>query len=63
MFQNRIIEPFGFIFAAATFLFSLYLFYTDTSTFWGSFAAALMAAGLLWMMYVILRIVFLTFKR
>lgn len=62
MFQNKIIEPIGIILAAACFLFSLYLFYSDTATFGGSLAAALLAAGLFWVMYVIIRMVVLAFK-
>lgn len=63
MFQEKIFEPIGYIIGAATFLFSLFLFYSDTSVFWGSFAAALIAAGLIWVSYVILRIFFLALRR
>jgi hypothetical protein len=62
MYRNKLIEPIGFIIALATFLFSLILFYSNTGMFWGSFAAALLAAGLFWISYVILRLVVLTFR-
>lgn len=63
MFRDNIIEPIGFIVAGATFLFSLILFYSDTKVFWGSFAAALIAAGLFWATYVLLRVFFLAIRR
>ena len=63
MFSDKIFEPIGVIVAAATFLFSLILFYTDTATFWGSVFAALLAGGLTWVTYVILRIFYLAVKR
>ena len=62
MFKNKLFEPTGFIIAAATLLFSLILFYNDTNAFLGSFAAALMAAGLTWATNIILRLVFLAFR-
>jgi hypothetical protein len=62
MYKNKIIEPGGLVIAAATFLFSLILFYNDTGAFLGSVAAALLAAGLIWISYVILRLIIITFR-
>jgi hypothetical protein len=60
--KGRIIEPKGFILTAITGLFSLLLFYSQTRAFWGSLMAALMAAGLAWMTYLMLRLLLLTFR-
>ena len=62
MFRTKLIEPTGFIIAAATFLLSLFLFYNDTDSFLGSFMAAWMAAGLIWLSYLIIRFVLITFR-
>jgi hypothetical protein len=63
MFRDQVIEPFGFILAAAVALFSLILFYSDNQEFLGSFYAALMASGLTWVTYIILRWVLLAFRK
>lgn len=63
MEHNKLIEPIGFVVAGATFLYSFFLFYYDTAVFGGSLAAALLAAGLMWMTYVILRLVMLTIRK
>lgn len=62
MFRGKLFEPTGFIIAVATLIFSLILFYNETEAFLGSLAAALMAAGLFWITYLILRFVWITFK-
>lgn len=62
MLRNKLFEPTGFIIAAASFLFSLILFYNNTNVFLGSFFAALMAAALIWGTYLILRFVLITFR-
>jgi hypothetical protein len=62
MNNKKIIEPIGFIVAAATALFSLLLFYSDTSSFWGSLFAALIASGLTWISYIILRWILLAVR-
>lgn len=63
MNNDKIIEPIGFIAAFVTFIFSLILFYTDNSMFLGSLAAAVMASGLAWSTYIILRWVLLAFRK
>lgn len=63
MFRDKLFEPTGVIIAAATLIFSLILFYNDTNIFLGSLFAALLASGLTWMTYVILRLVLLAFRR
>jgi len=55
MYRDKIIEPIGFFVALAALLFSFFLFYSDTGVFLGSFGVALMAAGLAWITYIILR--------
>lgn len=62
MFRGKLFEPTGFIIAAATLLFSLILFYNDTNAFLGSLAAAILAAALIWMTYLILRFVWIAFR-
>lgn len=62
MEKNKIFEPIGYAVAAASFLFSLVVFYRDNAAFMGSFAAALLAAGLIWVSYIIIRIFILAFK-
>lgn len=63
MFRDKLFEPTGVVIAAATLIFSLILFYNDTNVFFGSLAAAVLAAGLTWATYVILRLVLLAFRR
>lgn len=60
--KYKLFEPTGYILAGASFLFSLILFYNDTDAFLGSVAAALLAAGLFWISYIILRFFILAFK-
>lgn len=62
MSHDKVIEPIGFIVAGATLLFSLILFYTDNSQLLDSLLAAVMAAGLTWITYIILRWVWLAIK-
>ena len=63
MDRHKIIEPIGVIIAAATFIFSWVLFYIDTEIFLGSFAAAVLAASLTWISYVLLRLLVLALRR
>lgn len=62
MGRSKIFEPIGYGIALFSFVFSLIFFYRDNAAFMGSFAAALMAAGLFWVSYIILRIFILAFK-
>lgn len=62
MDRNKLIDPTSLIIAAATFLFSLILFYGNTGMFLGSIAAALLAAGLIWISYLIIRLIVITFR-
>lgn len=62
MFKDKVIEPTGFIIAAATGIFSLVLFYSDTKMFLGSLMAALIATALVWATYIILRWVLLSIR-
>lgn len=52
------------VYAAIVFaLFSFFLVYNETDEFVGSFFAALIAGGLAWIAYVLLRWLYLSFKR
>jgi len=62
MFRNNIIEPIGFIVTAVTLLFSFILFYSDNGQFLGSVYAALIAAGLAWVSYIMLRWMWLAMR-
>lgn len=62
METGKIIDRTSYIIAAATFLFSLILFYTDNGMFLGSLGAALLAAGLAWMTFVILKLLWLALR-
>lgn len=52
---EHLIDKQGLIFAALVLVFSFLLFLSDTNELMGSLAAALMAAGLAWVSYVIIR--------
>lgn len=51
----NLVDKYSFIFAAATFLFAALLFFSQTSELIGSIAAAILAAGLAWVAYVLMR--------
>ena len=63
MEQEKIFEPIGYAIAAISFVFSVLFFYRDNAAFMGSVAAALMAAGLIWVSYIIIRVFVLAIKR
>lgn len=62
MLHNRIIEPFGFILAIASLVFSFFFFTSDNAEPMGSLFAAVMTAGLVWVSYVILRWFYLALR-
>lgn len=51
----KLIDQMSFIVAGIIFIIALLLFYHDTGRFLGSAAAALMAAALSWVSYVLTR--------
>lgn len=51
----KIVDRISLLIAAVTFFFSFFIFFSDTKIFFGSLAAALMTAGLVWATYVVLR--------
>lgn len=63
MENDRIFEPIGYAIALISFLFSWLFFYSSNAAFIGSFAAALMAAGLFWVSYIIIRIFVLAIRK
>lgn len=60
---NKIVDSTGFIVAGISGIFSLLLFYRNTDSFWGSLGAAIIAAGLIWLSYVIMRLLVLALKK
>lgn len=54
-YRNKVIEPLGYIVAAATFTVSLILFYLDTDMFAESLFAAIISSSLAWATYIVLR--------
>lgn len=55
MQTEHLLDKNGFIFAALVLIFSFLLFLSDTNKLMGSFAAALLAAALAWLSYVVIR--------
>lgn len=51
---EKMFERTGLIIAASTLIFSFILFFLQNGEFLGSLAAALLAAGLIWVSYVVL---------
>lgn len=62
MEKNKIIEPKGFILAGCVLIISVILFYKDNGQLLGSIAAALIAAGLVWVSYIFIRILWMALK-
>ena len=62
MNRNQLIEPRGFVFSAVVMIYSLYLFYSDTQLFTGSFAAAILAGLVAWLVYIGIRFVIITIR-
>ncbi|MBS4168477.1 hypothetical protein [Parachlamydia sp. AcF125] len=63
MHANPAIDQASYIFAGIMLIVSFYLFYNDTQLFWKSLFAALLAASLFWVSYVLVRWLFLALKR
>lgn len=59
----KLIDRASFIVGGGIFILALYLFYSDTNRFFGSVGAALLAAALGWMAYVLVRLIILAIKR
>ena len=62
MDTRNLIDKTSFIVAAITLIFALLLFYSDTGEFLGSLGAAILAAALMWMAYVLTRWLYLAIK-
>lgn len=60
--KENLIDQNSRYFALIVFLFSLILFFINTSKFWQSLIAAILAAALAWFSYVGIRLIYLTFK-
>lgn len=63
MEKKEIINQTSYIFAGIMLIFSFYLFYNDTHLFWKSLWAAVLAAGLFWVSYVLVRWLILAFRK
>lgn len=55
MKNSPIINQTSYLFAGIMLIFSFLLFYNDTQLFWKSLAAAVLAAALFWVSYVLVR--------
>lgn len=58
----NLVDKYSFIFAAIIMVFALLLFFSQTNELMGSFAAAILAAGLAWIAYVLMRWLILSFR-
>jgi hypothetical protein len=63
MHPVKLFDQMGLVVFASTLVATFILFFRDTAEFYGSFMAALMAAGLAWATAIILRWLFLAFKQ
>lgn len=63
MGQFRLVDKTSFVIALLFFIFSFFLFYSDTGMMWYSVLAAVIAAGLVWGTYIMLRLCILAFRR
>ncbi len=62
MNREHLLDRLGFILTGIFFIFSLILFFNYTKAFIGSCVAALLAAALFWVSYVLIRLVVLAFR-
>lgn len=60
---RNLIDKTSFWVAGITLLFALILFFNDTGEFFGSLTAALLAAALMWVAYVLTRWLILAIKK
>ena len=63
MLRDIIVEPLGFIISIAIFFFSFFVLFSDTSAFLGSIAASLLTGMLVWISYVLLRLLYVALKK
>ncbi len=61
--KNEIFEKWGLVVMLATAVFSWIFFWNYSGEFIFSFIAALIAAGMIWMAYVVIRIVIFAFRK
>ncbi len=61
--KNEIIDKWGLVVMGATGVLSWLIFWSYSGEFIFSVMAALMAAGMVWMAYVVLRMVFFAFRK
>lgn len=62
MNETPFINRFSYIIAGITFVTCFLVFFNDTKAFFGSLSAAIIAGGLVWGTYLILRWLFLANK-
>lgn len=63
MNSRNLIDNTSFVVAGITFLFALILSYNDTDEFFGSLTAAVLAAALMWVAYVLTRWLILALRK
>ncbi len=61
--QREIFDKWGLIVMVATCIFSLFLFWSYSGQFIFSLMAALIAGGMVWMAYIVIRIVYFSLKK
>ena len=61
--QKEIFDIWGLVVMVATGVFSWFLFWSYSGEFTFSLFAAIMAAGMVWMAYVIIRMVYLALRK
>lgn len=62
MDTRNLVDKTSFIVSAITLVFALILFYSNTGEFFGSLGAAILAAALMWVAYVLTRWLYLAIK-
>ena len=62
MDTRNLVDKTSFIVSAITLVFALILFYGNTGEFFGSLGAAILAAALMWVAYVLTRWLYLAIK-
>lgn len=60
---SPLIDKWSYIAAAITFVGGLALFFSDTNEFYGSLAAAILAALLVWVSWVLMRWLILALRK
>ena len=60
--ERNLVDKWSFVFAAVVLVLGILIFFNDTNEFLGSLGAAILAAALAWISYILVRLVVLTIK-